>query len=936
MNYKIIPPDKGLIDEALDNLTGLDGDYSAEAVVFPGKRPSHFLRKAIGQRRKGAFMPPLLFSMDEFVDYLYEKRLGIYDRKTETIDAAAILYNIHRKNPLGGGGPPISADIFFPLGLRLYRDFEEFCIEKIPHQKVRETELLADEKIPKETLKNLQSLSLFYKEFYETLAKSNLSTRSIRYRVVSERVADISMDGIKKVIFAGFFALTKSEKDLFTAFAQRDNALFIFQRTSGIAQTLTALGIADDGDDYDEKAAPPAIKIYRSPDTHGQVFALSRLLNDNPDHRDERTVVALPSSETVFPILHHGISMLEANAYNVSLGYPLLRTPVFGFFDNLIELVLSLDGDRLYMPSYVKFILHPYTKNIYFNGRADATRVMFHTLEEILTDNSTKTFLSLDEIEEDEKFIDSATKQMTDAGIAADKNEIRAHLKAIHNKTIRSYMSFRHTGDFASKTIALIEYIYEHSTARLHPFFFPFSEAFTLAAYAISNSMMRDIAFAEPSGYFNLFKRYVATCYCPFEGMPLRGVQILGFLETRNIKFDNVYIMDVNEDTLPNLTKEDSLLPFKARQGLGLPTHIDKERLSASYFETLIAGAKEVHIFFVENNKKEKSRFIEKIIWHQQKKDRRQSDTIIPIQYTVDLKNNPPSAIDKTPYLLDVLKGLNYSATTLNTWLKCPLQFYYQHVLKIEKKEHLTGSLEKIDIGNFIHAVLYEYFKPHIGKILCEGAIDEVRMLKIVNAKFEVIYGQDAAGAVYLLKKQLRQRMSDFLIKYTLPLIQRHEVKILALEEQINHITHRGYNLKGRLDRVELRDGKDIFITDYKITADRRYLEIHHERLDSKDKATWPLAVGTIQMPFYLLLYALKTGRSPQDLNGAFIQLGRTYMDEAVEIPLFKEEGQRFEPLLEVINGILDDIHDPNTPFIPTTNSKDICPQCQYKYMCGM
>ncbi|MEO5359978.1 MAG: PD-(D/E)XK nuclease family protein [Nitrospirota bacterium] len=931
----LIPPHKGLIDEVLDNLTGEGGDYSGTVVVFPGKRPSHFLRKAIGKRQQSAFVPPLSLSMDEFIDYLYEARLGLFDRKAETIDAAAILYNIHRRNPIGADSSFISADTFFPLGLKLYRDFEEFCIEKIPFKKIREIELIADEKIPKETLKNLQSLSLLYREFYEVLVKSKFSTRSTRYRTVSERIGDIDLTTFNKIIFAGFFSITKSEQDLFKAVSQMDNSLFIFHRTSAVKELLNDLGIAEDAHAPEpEKTPVPVIKIYKSPDTHGQVFALSRLLKDNPGHRDENTVVALPSAETVFPILHHGISMLDDNAYNVSLGYPLLRTPVFGFFKNLIDLVLSIDGERLYMPHYIKFILHPYTKNIYMNGRTDATRIMFHTLEKTLTGNSTKTFLTLDEIEQDEEFLNAVTKQIVEAGIKITKQEIGAHLRAIHTATIRSYLSFKNTGDFAEKTIGLITYIYEQSTARLHPFFFPFSEAFTLAAYSIANSMMRDIVFSDVTGYFNLFKRYVATCYCPFEGMPLRGVQILGFLETRNIRFDNVYIMDVNEDELPGLSKEDSLLPFKARQILGLSTHIDRERLSACYFETLIAGAKEVNIFFVENTKKEKSRFIEKILWEKQK-DPLQSDMIIPIQYNVELKNNPPSAIRKSAYLLGVLKNeLSYSASSLNAYLKCPLSFYYHYVLRLEKKEQLSGTPLKVDIGNFIHAVLYEYFKPCVGTVLCETDMDEGRMLEIVNARFKTLYGKDTAGAVYLLKKQLRQRMSDFLRKYMLPTIKTTEVKILSLEEKIELI-HRGVRLIGRLDKVELRGGNKIFIADYKTTANRRSLEINHARLDVGDRDTWSEAIGTLQMPFYLLLYSFNKGISPADLNGVFIQLGRTYIDEKAEIPLFKEEGQRFEPLLDVINGILDEIHDPDMPFNSASNSKDTCPLCTYKYMCG-
>ena len=47
------------------------------------------------------------------------------------------------------------------------------------------------------------------------------------------------------------------------------------------------------------------------------------------------------------------------------MGYPLHRTPVYGFFNNLMELVASMEGERVYVPDYLKFVLHPYAKNIF-------------------------------------------------------------------------------------------------------------------------------------------------------------------------------------------------------------------------------------------------------------------------------------------------------------------------------------------------------------------------------------------------------------------------------------------------------------------------------------------------------------------------------------------------------------------------------------------
>jgi hypothetical protein len=77
-----------------------------------------------------------------------------------------------------------------------------------------------------------------------------------------------------------------------------------------------------------------------------------------------------------------------------------------------MEAVTSMDGDRLYVPYYLEFILHPYTKNIYFQGRADITRILFHAIEDALTEKRTKKFLTLSELENDEAMISSIREKV--------------------------------------------------------------------------------------------------------------------------------------------------------------------------------------------------------------------------------------------------------------------------------------------------------------------------------------------------------------------------------------------------------------------------------------------------------------------------------------------------------------------------------------------
>ncbi len=102
------------------------------------------------------------------------------------------------------------------------------------------------------------------------------------------------------------------------------------------------------------------INVYSCPDTHAEIKIAGKIIESSTI--DEKTVVVLPKSDNLFPLLRQGIPFLREEDYNISMGYPLNRTPIYGFFNNLFEVLNSIEDNQLYTPSYLKFILHPYTK----------------------------------------------------------------------------------------------------------------------------------------------------------------------------------------------------------------------------------------------------------------------------------------------------------------------------------------------------------------------------------------------------------------------------------------------------------------------------------------------------------------------------------------------------------------------------------------------
>ena len=88
----------------------------------------------------------------------------------------------------------------------------------------------------------------------------------------------------------------------------------------------------------------------------------------------------------------------------------------------------------------------------------------------------------------------------------------------------------------------------------------------------------------------------------------------------------------------------------------------------------------------------------------------------------------PP--IPKTPEVAAWLPTIEYSATSLDAYLQCPLKFYYKTVLRLSPREELSGEIESMEIGTFVHAVLFSYFEGRTGRPLTAEDADPDAMTR--------------------------------------------------------------------------------------------------------------------------------------------------------------------------------------------------------------
>lgn len=204
----ILSPEEDMMERICSLLYREGPDYSGNLVVFPGKRPAHYLRKTIAQKERRSFLPPAIYSIEELINSIFDR---LYNwKEIQRMDAVAILYELCKDHP-GLHQEFKNLDNFYAFGNSLFKAIEELYIENIPVEKLRAIESLID--IPQKSKDHIFFLSDIYEGFYKILIERELSTRSLRYKKVAETEGNHStISSFKRIIFAGFFVFTESEK----------------------------------------------------------------------------------------------------------------------------------------------------------------------------------------------------------------------------------------------------------------------------------------------------------------------------------------------------------------------------------------------------------------------------------------------------------------------------------------------------------------------------------------------------------------------------------------------------------------------------------------------------------------------------------------------------------------------------------------------------
>ncbi len=292
-----------------------------------------------------------------------------------------------------------------------------------------------------------------------------------------------------------------------------------------------------------------------------------------------------------------------------------------------------------------------------------------------------------------------------------------------------------------------------------------------------------------------------------------KGVNILTVHGSKGLEFEYVFFAGCNSAFWEKKRKPSS--------GFKLPATIFQqdvnpkaalEELRRLFYVALTRAKQFLFISYSKfnNNAKElePSMFIAEIQnEHEIKTSKQLIDTTVLDEYhLLKLMEEKIPEIAKLEYdfIAPIVEKFVMNVTALNNYLKCPLHFYFNNLIRIP-----SGKNEAMEFGSAIHYALEQLFKK-----MQEGKKDQFPSASTFISDF-VWYMHRSRE--HFTKEQFDRRieyghtiLTDYYNKY----ISSFN-KIVVIERNISKVTVKGVPVKGKLDKLEFT-GLDVNVVDYK------------------------------------------------------------------------------------------------------------------------
>jgi hypothetical protein len=916
-----------------DNFSNKSRDFSRIAVIFGGRRPSLFLRRALAEKIKDAFYPPRSFAIDEFMQYVVSKDSQL--ERLGELDTSYLIYQITRQKATAMLKGRQNFSEFLPWARQIHSFIEQVDLENIDDKSLIHVEKSASigYDIPPDINVLLEHINGIRIAYHDYLTKEKKYSRGWIYLEASRLVKERAFGEFDAVIFCNFFYLHRTELEVMKEVYRKEKAVFIFQGTSAqwpvLAKNAQELNISIATEK--EIATQPELSLYQGFDMHSQICLVREILSKIKDK--ENTVIILPRPQALIALLSEVSSLL--NGYNVSMGYPLEKSSIYVLLEALAKSQNSRKAGKYYAKDYLNLLRHPLAKNLRLKNEPQVTRVIVHKIEELLQGREESSiggslFLSLSKIENEEKIYFLAKQTLRNIGIDLEEAECKENLKELHNLFFRIWEDNDNLLKFSASLQCLLDTLINNSMLAKFPFNLKIIEKLDEIKIELESISFKEEIF-EGGEIWDIFRQKLRNETISFIGSPLKGAQILGFLEARSLCFKNVIVMDVNESILPTLKINDPLIPREVMLNLGLNRLEKEEEIQRYQFNSLIQSAVKVHLVYEKNEVKEKSRFIEELFWKMQKE--RRSLEVINIPRASFSVNVMPKAISipKTAENIDFMKRATYSASRVNTYMNCPLQFYFQYVLGLEEKSDLLEEPEAPHIGDFIHELLEETFAKFKNSTPLLDKRFEKYFFERMEEKFENDLGRRMKTDSFLLKRIIRNRLERFLESER----KRNVAKIICLEEKRKDtlaINNEEISFVYTVDRIDQMQNESIIIIDYKTGG----ANVSPKRFQTLEKMSMDIEsikedIRSFQLPLY---YHFVSRQLPdKEVNAQLYSLRTLERKSFISEADSPHKSRIMEVCLKALGVVFQQMFNPDIAFTPSKEEQK-CGFCGFSALC--
>ncbi len=900
-----------------------DRELNRLAIVFGGRRPNLFLKRKLATRLKKSFYPPTFFSINEFMATIVRKRekFGV----PSDLESCYLLYQLAIKlTPKVIAGRQRFAQ-FLPWAKEILAFIESLDLENIDDQKLKTVESVAQigYEVPADLNELLSHIVILRQAYHQEMFKRKQFSRGLQYLRASQISRDCDFTEefkeFDQILICNFFYFNRCEEEVIKKLRAQKKAVLFFQGDQRKWQIFDrmAKNFSCPILEGDEPQRPGfQLKIYEGFDSHSQVGIAREILKKikNP----EETVIVLPTPDLVTPLVSE-ISHVVKD-FNISMGYPLQRSSLYSLFTLIFKAQLSKRNGKFYSRDYLQVLRHPFIKNLKLTGDAAATRIVVHKIEEILTGSersslSGSLFLDLEDMLRLDDLYLSASEMLDRLQILSNREHLEKLLAELHELLFLAWGEIKNFGDFTSRLENFLDTLVGQSYLQ----HFPLNLNIAARVYDVIEELKQASFRNEPFSseqIFQVFQTKLESERVPFQGSPLKGLQILGLFETRSLNFENVIVLDMNEGRLPNLTLYQPLIPRDVMISLDLNRVELEEEIQRYQFMRLISSAKHVHLIYQKNKEKERSRFIEELIWEEQKfQNRLDAVEIATVGYEV-ISRPQKKEMRKTPAMIDFLKRMSYSASSLNTYLNDPWEFYERYVLGIEEQDDSLDEPEARHVGTFIHEILEQSFLPFLNK---QPLIDEVfrqRLMKSFEHKFVETFGRSMKSDSFLLKAVMEERLQRFM-DHEQSSPERRVDKILFLEhrcEEKIELSAGHIKFKYVIDRIDQMPDGTILILDYK-TGSRDQMP-RAGAIDSRCGFTreWIRdQIRSFQLPLYF--HYLQQQYPEASVNAALYNLCTLEVKTFLDPKMLEQREKVYQYYLCALDFIMNEILDPQVPF---------------------